>query len=282
MNSIAQILCKSRLLLGAMSTLAGACSAHADVELLSRYSFLQWTRDSFPYLDRGLGDWVDEATFVGPGLWEVTLPRGAQHDVEVTTQLIRGGFTGLYRSAMFAEIDTGLERLDVRLRFTEPTLVTIEFSAAARPIGSSATTSGNLTFALVDLATTIPVFDILRDGARTTEPGLRAVWSTQTWSRVVPPGEYDVLALAHHNDLDTIGDQSFADAQLDFRIVLGGNACQADFNSDGFVDFFDYDDFVTCFETGLCGEGRTADVNGDGFADFFDYDAYVELFERGC
>jgi hypothetical protein len=157
MNSIAQILCKSRLLLGAMSTWAGACSAHADVELLSRYSFLQWTRDSFPYLDRGLGDWVDEATFVGPGLWEVTLPRGAQHDVEVTTQLIRGGFTGLYRSAMFAEIDTGLERLDVRLRFNEPTLVTIEFSAAARPIGSSATTSGNLTFALVDLATTIPV-----------------------------------------------------------------------------------------------------------------------------
>ena len=25
-----------------------------------------------------------------------------------------------------------------------------------------------------------------------------------------------------------------------------------------------------------------ADFNHDGFVDFFDYDAYVELFERGC
>jgi hypothetical protein len=58
--------------------------------------------------------------------------------------------------------------------------------------------------------------------------------------------------------------------------------CPADFNGDGFLDFFDYDDYVNCFETGACPEGRTADFNGDGFADFFDYDDFVAAFEAGC
>ena len=58
--------------------------------------------------------------------------------------------------------------------------------------------------------------------------------------------------------------------------------CTADFNCDGFLDFFDYDDYVNCFETASCPGGRTADFNGDGFADFFDYDAYVEAFQIGC
>jgi hypothetical protein len=59
-------------------------------------------------------------------------------------------------------------------------------------------------------------------------------------------------------------------------------SCPADFNGDGFLDFFDYDDYVNCFETGACPPGRTADFNGDGFADFFDYDAFVTAFEQGC
>ena len=54
--------------------------------------------------------------------------------------------------------------------------------------------------------------------------------------------------------------------------------CLADFNADGFVDFFDYDAFVAAFETG----DPAADVNGDGFLDFFDYDAFVGAFETGC
>ncbi len=58
--------------------------------------------------------------------------------------------------------------------------------------------------------------------------------------------------------------------------------CAADFNGDGFVDFFDFDDFVACFEGGACPTGRSADFNGDGFADFFDYDDYVAAFEAGC
>jgi V8-like Glu-specific endopeptidase len=73
--------------------------------------------------------------------------------------------------------------------------------------------------------------------------------------------------------------------------IWGGNyglgavvavTCPADFNRDGFLDFFDYDAFVACFEGVSCPPGRTADFNADGFADFFDYDAYVEAFEVGC
>lgn len=57
--------------------------------------------------------------------------------------------------------------------------------------------------------------------------------------------------------------------------------CRADFNLDGFLDFFDYDSFVECYETEVCG-GNTADYNGDGFVDFFDYDDFVLAFETGC
>jgi hypothetical protein len=59
-------------------------------------------------------------------------------------------------------------------------------------------------------------------------------------------------------------------------------SCPADFNQDGFGDFFDYDAFVACFEAGRCPEGTTPDFNADGFVDFFDYDAFVEAFEAGC
>jgi T5SS/PEP-CTERM-associated repeat protein len=58
--------------------------------------------------------------------------------------------------------------------------------------------------------------------------------------------------------------------------------CAPDFNSDGFVDFFDYLEFAACFEGEFCAAGATADFNGDGFVDFFDYDAFVSAFELGC
>jgi predicted esterase len=54
--------------------------------------------------------------------------------------------------------------------------------------------------------------------------------------------------------------------------------CPADFNRDGFLDFFDYDDFVAAFESGA----PRSDFNRDGFLDFFDYDAFVLAFETGC
>ncbi len=58
--------------------------------------------------------------------------------------------------------------------------------------------------------------------------------------------------------------------------------CPADFNQDFSVDFFDYDDFVTCFEGGACPPGTSADFNNDTAVDFFDYDDFVTAFEQGC
>jgi hypothetical protein len=63
-----------------------------------------------------------------------------------------------------------------------------------------------------------------------------------------------------------------------WELSVGGSFCPADFNGDGFVDFFDYDAFVTAFENG----SPDADFNQDCFRDFFDYDGFVEAFETGC
>jgi hypothetical protein len=57
--------------------------------------------------------------------------------------------------------------------------------------------------------------------------------------------------------------------------------CPGDFNCDGFVDFFDYLDYTTCFQTGVCGPS-SPDFNGDGFVDFFDYADFVDGFQTGC
>ncbi len=64
-----------------------------------------------------------------------------------------------------------------------------------------------------------------------------------------------------------------------FARVLGTPApCAADFNRDGFNDFFDYLDFVDLFSRGL----PAADVNRDGTIDFFDYLDFVDAFSIGC
>jgi hypothetical protein len=54
--------------------------------------------------------------------------------------------------------------------------------------------------------------------------------------------------------------------------------CQADFNSDRFIDCFDYLEYVEAFEHG----DPTADLTDDEFVDFFDYAEFVALFEAGC
>jgi hypothetical protein len=61
-------------------------------------------------------------------------------------------------------------------------------------------------------------------------------------------------------------------ATLSIRVRVGH---AADFNGDGSVDFFDYDDFVGAFESGLA----TGDFNQDCSIDFFDYDDFVLAFE---
>ena len=85
--------------------------------------------------------------------------------------------------------------------------------------------------------------------------------------------------------LASFGDQSVCSAghsMVRNVSVLVVEDCPVDFNRDGFVDFFDYDDYVNCFEGGSCPCDQTADFNRDGFADFFDYDQFVSDFESGC
>lgn len=59
-------------------------------------------------------------------------------------------------------------------------------------------------------------------------------------------------------------------------------ACSSDFNCDGAIDFFDFDDFVVCFEGIACPPGITADFDHDGTVDFFDYDGFISAFESPC
>jgi hypothetical protein len=54
--------------------------------------------------------------------------------------------------------------------------------------------------------------------------------------------------------------------------------CDADVNRDGFVDFFDYLDFVAI----LSMSEPTADFNRDSNVDFFDYLDFVAAFSIGC
>ncbi|QOJ01517.1 MAG: hypothetical protein HRU70_13900 [Phycisphaeraceae bacterium] len=67
-----------------------------------------------------------------------------------------------------------------------------------------------------------------------------------------------------------------------FWDLPGEPTCPADFNGDGFVDFFDFQDFVDCFEGVFCPPGKDADFNLDGFVDFFDFQDFVDAFEIGC
>ncbi|QOI99594.1 MAG: hypothetical protein HRU70_03510 [Phycisphaeraceae bacterium] len=92
----------------------------------------------------------------------------------------------------------------------------------------------------------------------------------------VPAGATHVFVCAldslYHDNTDPNGD--FA---VNIRL-----SCRADFDGDGFVDFFDLDAYVGCFEGVACVPGRNADFNGDGFVDFFDLDDFLASFDAGC
>ncbi|QOI99084.1 MAG: hypothetical protein HRU70_00690 [Phycisphaeraceae bacterium] len=65
----------------------------------------------------------------------------------------------------------------------------------------------------------------------------------------------------------------------DVRLTVSS---RADFNQDGFLDFFDFSEYVDCFEGFGCPPGLNADFNDDGFVDFFDFSDFVFRFEAGC
>jgi len=85
----------------------------------------------------------------------------------------------------------------------------------------------------------------------------------------------------HLYDLNADGSVNAPDLAI-LNLLAPPPPCAPDFNNDGFLDGFDYDDFVTCFETGSCPPGTSADYNNDAFVDGFDYDDFVTAFELGC
>ena len=104
------------------------------------------------------------------------------------------------------------------------------------------------------------------------------------------PGFSAVLSGTASQTLVVSGIDANTAANLRFRCVISNpcgtvastpasiTLCNLDFNCDNFVDFFDFDDFVSAFENG----DMRADINGDLFLDFFDYDDFVFGFEAGC
>jgi hypothetical protein len=97
------------------------------------------------------------------------------------------------------------------------------------------------------------------------------------------PLQFEAVAFdAATGELFLVNESAFFDCAGFYLLTPVTPACPVDFNDDGFVDFFDFDDFVACFEGGPCPAGKTADFNNDGFTDFFDFDDFVLGFESGC
>lgn len=119
-----------------------------------------------------------------------------------------------------------------------------------------------------------------------------AAWNGEAWQSLaggVGGRVYAMRKFTHHGRTDLAVAGEFADAgglptsSIAF-LKPAGLCCPADFNADGFLDFFDYADFVACFEGTQCPDPDplAADFNADGFVDFFDYADFVEALETGC
>jgi len=125
--------------------------------------------------------------------------------------------------------------------------------------------------------------DISSDGGATWQP-LETVAPTAGWQKAtfelssVIPLTSSVKVRFSVNDTP---DNSITEGAVDAINLFAyqcPQACAADFNADGFLDFTDFDLFVASFESG----DPAADYNGDGFLDFTDFDAFVAAFEAGC
>ena len=96
-------------------------------------------------------------------------------------------------------------------------------------------------------------------------------------SGLLPLGTRSVVVTLTMTRTAGSANDGYADS---LAFVLHG--CPADFNGAQFVDIFDFNDFITCFEGGACPPGKSADFNHDGFPDIFDFNDFIDAFERGC
>lgn len=74
-------------------------------------------------------------------------------------------------------------------------------------------------------------------------------------------------------------DQDQVNASVDASFqILTGDACPADLNGDGNLDFFDVSAFLTAFTA----MDSIADFTGDGAFNFFDVSAFLSAYGDGC
>jgi len=101
------------------------------------------------------------------------------------------------------------------------------------------------------------------------------------WYAVEQAGNFSVTCLVYFADAqgNPLPGYETGSATLNWST---SDLCGADFDRDGFIDFFDLDAFVACFDAGICPAGVNPDVNADGFIDFLDFDAFLQIFESGC
>ncbi len=98
------------------------------------------------------------------------------------------------------------------------------------------------------------------------------------------PSDADGSGTTDQADLELLmalaraGGQTVTDTDVDGIPDQCGNQCLADFNRDGFVDFFDLQTYLSAFASG----DAKADINKDGILDFFDLLAFLNLFASGC
>jgi len=120
-------------------------------------------------------------------------------------------------------------------------------------------------------------------GVAQAQPFEISWWTIDGGGGVSSGGVYSIAGTIGQPDAGSVMTGGTFSVSGGFWVGTGSPpACLADFDGDGFVDFFDFDAYVACFEGTVCPPGKTADFDGDGFVDFFDFDAYLAAFEAGC
>lgn len=167
------------------------------------------------------------------------------------------------------------------------TALTGGFGISSQPVGVTTCPSGSASFSVtaVDTGPITYRWQYL-------DPGT-AAWNYAADGPLVSTNGLVLATLAGAStpNMTLSLTRGYAHEFVDWRCVVSSSTCgfvisspasltvcAADFNCDGAVDFFDYDDFVTAFEAG----DASADFDQDGTLDFFDYDGFVRAFETPC
>lgn len=99
---------------------------------------------------------------------------------------------------------------------------------------------------------------------------------------LAPGSEFEILlgATGVNNNNDIVGFGRLFDGTLAGFVVegFGVDHCPADFNNDGYFDFFDVQAFLQAFANG----DLSADFTSDGVLDFFDVQEFLSVFSGQC